>query len=318
MTAILLGAAGTGTSFAIASRLRAVWGDEVRIVSVDINPPELVTASLLSDTFVQVPFADNPAYENKIRAIVLSEGIDVYVPILNEEHLVAQNIIGDPNFGGLDVWSSELYARCTDKELADQFLKSIGVPTPKIIDPVGLPPQAECFVKPRSGFGSKGARKVSVEELSELSKSELESLIVQEVCEGPEVTVDSFYDAQTDVSFAYCRERIEIKSGVCTKARVFFDPELADIARRIGKGLQQRGTICFQAMRARSGWAITDLNVRSGAGTAITCSAGFDVLAAAFACRTGQNYSKFVRQLAVDEEFIVTRQYAEFVMAHRQ
>ena len=318
MTAILLGAAGTGTSFAIASRLRAVWGDAVRIVSVDINPQELVTTSLLSDAFIQVPLADDPAYESRIRNILLSEGIDIYVPILNEEHVVAQAIIEDPDFGDLDVWSSELYARCTDKDFADKFLKRIGVPTPKVIDPIALRPSESCFVKPRRGFGSKGARKVSFAELTDFSKSELESLIIQEVCEGPEVTVDSFYDTQAEASFAYCRERIETKSGVCTKARVFFDPKLADIAQKIGNGLQQRGTICFQAMKAHGDWVITDLNVRSGAGTAITCSAGFDVLAAAFACRTGQDYSKFVRQLDVDEEFIVTRQYAEFVMAHRQ
>eukprot|EP01093_Parvamoeba_rugata_P011800 TRINITY_DN3303_c0_g1_i15.p1 TRINITY_DN3303_c0_g1~~TRINITY_DN3303_c0_g1_i15.p1 ORF type:complete len:319 (+),score=23.49 TRINITY_DN3303_c0_g1_i15:60-1016(+) len=318
MTSILLGAAGTGTSFAIASRIRAVWGDEVRIVSVDINPAELVTTSLLSDAFVQVPLASSPEYENSIRSILSSEDIDVYVPILNEEHLVAQKILGDLAFGNLDVWSSELYANCTDKGFADQFLNSIGVPTPKIIDPLRSKSDIACFIKPRNGFGSNGAYKTSVDELVKRTTSELESLIVQEVCEGPEVTVDSFYDAQAGVSFAYCRERIETKSGVCTKARVFLDPELAEIARKIGKGLQQRGTICFQAMKGEDGWVITDLNVRSGAGTAITCSAGFDVLAAAFACRTGQDYSRFVRQIDENEEFIVTRQYAEFVMAHRR
>ena len=318
MTTILLGAAGTGTSFAIASRIRAVWGDEVRIVSMDINPPELVTTSVLSDAFIQAPFAGSPEYENCIRSILSSEDIDIFAPILNDEHLAAQRIVGDLTFGNLDVWSSELYAKCTDKGFADQFLRSIGVPPPNSIDFLQSEPDRVCFIKPRNGFGSKGARKISVDELGELSKSELEGLIVQEVCDGPEVTVDSFYDVRVDASFAYCRERIETKSGVCTKARVFFDPELAAIARKIGKGLKQRGTICFQAMKGQGGWVITDLNVRSGAGTAITCSAGFDVLAAAFACRTGQGYSRFVRQIDENEEFIVTRQYAEFVMAHRR
>ena len=70
-------------------------------------------------------------------------------------------------------------------------------------------------------------------------------------------------------------------------------------------------------MKGLKGWVVTDLNLRSGAGTAITCSAGFDVLAAAFACREGEDYTKFLSPIAAGEEFIVTRQHAEFVMQHR-
>ncbi len=317
MRTVLLGAAGTGTAFALASRIRAVWGADVRIVAVDINPAELVTTSLLADSFVQVPLVNDPAYEKCIRELIEAEQVNTFIPILNDEHVVAVNLLSDPALAKLDVWSSELYARCTDKRVADDWLSEIGVPTPMKPDLTEASRGGEWFVKPVNGVGSRGARRISAEELHGYDQTTRETLIVQEVCKEPEVTVDSFHDDRTGASFVYCRERLETKAGVCTKARVFFDPELAAIAKKIARGLRQRGTLCFQVMKGLKGWVVTDLNLRSGAGTAITCSAGFDVLAAAFACRAGEDYTKFLSPIAAGEEFIVTRQYAEFVMQHR-
>ncbi len=92
MRTVLLGAAGTGTAFALASRIRAVWGADVRIVAVDINPAELVTTSLLADSFVQVPLVNDPAYEKCIRELIEAEQVNTFIPILNEEHVVAVNL----------------------------------------------------------------------------------------------------------------------------------------------------------------------------------------------------------------------------------
>jgi len=145
----------------------------------------------------------------------------------------------------------------------------------------------------------------------------IKSNVIQELCESPEITVDSFYDDRNNIGYAYCRERLETKSGVCTKARLFADPELSDFANKIGQSLKQRGTICFQVMKCNDGWALTDLNVRSGAGTSLTCSAGFDVLSAAFACRIGEDYLDFLRPIKEREEFFITRQYSDFVMSQK-
>ena len=74
---------------------------------------------------------------------------------------------------------------------------------------------------------------------------------------------------------AVCRERLEVKAGVCTKARVFTDPQIGDLAERLGAGLGLEGAFCFQVMRdAARGWVVTDVNARHGAGSRMSAAVG--------------------------------------------
>jgi len=314
MKIVLLGAGGTGASFAIASRIRANWGENVRLILTDIYDEHLVATSLLADKFYKVPYVSDPSYSRIIGDIILSEGVQTYIPILNDEIILAANLSRENKLNHVDFWSSDIYASCIDKIFADSWLKKIGVRTPLKINLSDLSGDSgPWFSKPRDGFGSRGAAVLTLDEAINLKLDLTSNFLIQELCRSPEITVDSFYDASADTGYAYCRERLEIKSGVCTKARLFADPELTDFSRKIGKALGQRGTICFQVMKSNEGWAVTDLNLRPGAGTSMTCSAGFDVIAAAFACRNGDDYSKFIKPLEASEEFFIARQYSDFV-----
>lgn len=315
MSVVLLGAAGTGTAFAIASRLRSNWGTKFRLLLTDIFDEYLVTATVLSDKFFKVPYAIDPGFEDSVVKIMVEEKVQTYIPVLNEEIVLAAKLSEDERFRHVDFWSSQTHASCTDKDFADQWLNSIGVRTPKRIGSHSDQIENQVwFSKPRNGLGSRGTRILTSDEVGQLTSEEAAELIIQEKCEGPEITVDSFWDSSKGIGYAYCRERIEVKAGVCTKARLFYDEELATFAKWIGQALNQRGTICFQAMKSKNAWVVTDLNLRSGAGTAMTCSAGYDVISAAFACRSGLDYSRFVRPMGIDEEVYITRQYSEFVM----
>jgi hypothetical protein len=317
MKTVLLGAAGTGTSFAIASRLRARWGSNLKLIVTDIFEQHLVATSLLADKCLKTPYATDSSFHDVICGILTEEKVDVYIPILNEEIILGAELQHDPRFKEVDIWSSALHAQCIDKVFADDWLTNAGVRTPRRYDPLQpITDDSSWICKPRSGFGSRGVRLLSPGQLQTLTPEEAAQSIIQEICAGPEITVDSFYDVVAGQGFSYCRERLEIKSGVCTKARLFFDQELDLFARKIGEALKQRGTLCFQVMQSQQGWAVTDLNLRSGAGTAMTCSAGFDVLAAGYACRIGESYAHLLGALQPQEEFYITRQYAEFVTRH--
>lgn len=314
MKVIMLGAGGTGVSFAIISRIRATWGSQVKIILTDIYDEHLVAASILSDSFYKVPRACDPFFRKVISEIILKEKVKVYIPILNDEIIAASYLQKDSAFGDVDFWVSEKYVSCLDKEFARSWLSDLGIRVPETVSEEKLKAKDKLwFSKPRDGFGSKGTRIISSQQVIELSHEERSQVIIQELCDGPEVTVDSFWDSGKAIGYAYCRERLEVKSGVCTKAKLFFDSELAYFAKVIGEALGQRGTICFQVMKNSSGWVVTDLNLRPGAGTAMTCSAGFDVLSAAFACRVGEDYTQYVKELKVKEEFYIVRQYSEFV-----
>lgn len=86
------------------------------------------------------------------------------------------------------------------------------------------------------------------------------------------------------------------------------------MAARLAAAIGQRGTICFQVMWKGGRWALTDLNLRPGAGTAMTCAAGFDVLSAFLACRWGLPTDGFFLSSSLDHDVFLRRQYAEFVM----
>ena len=104
--------------------------------------------------------------------------------------------------------------------------------------------------------------------------------LVQEVCRPPELTVEVYNSEGTLCSL--CRERLEVKSGVCTKARVFRDAELTRLAENLARNLQLPVAFCFQVMKNSAGkWVITDVNPRLGAGTALSSVCGWSLAAAA-------------------------------------
>ena len=313
---VLIGAAGTGTSFALATRLRATWGADVRIVGMDTNPPELVTTSLLCDAFHEVPRADDPSFAGALESVLAAETPATYLPILNDEIALASTLAVSGRASGIDIVAPapEVAELCRDKLALAEWLTGHGVDCPQTCLPDDRSGPGPWFMKPRNGFGSRGTRLVGDECLLAASPDDLHGMILQEACRAPEVTVDSFFDAAAGEGRALCRERLETKAGVCTKARVFHDDDLGDMAARIGAALGQRGTICFQVMRADDRWVVTDLNLRPGAGTAMTCAAGFDVLSALLACRWEMPTEPYFADSALDRDIIVTRQYAEFVM----
>src|ERR1043166_53182 len=192
MPVVLLGGGGTGAAFAIASRLRANWGLDLRLVITDIYDAHLVTASVLADGFYTVPRADDPCFEERLADILSHEGVSTYIPILNEEINAAYRLSATGRFPNVDFWSSETQARLTDKQHAEHWLRSLGVRTP------ASPGDADIrFAKPRNGFGSRGTRIMARNEWLELDEAVRDDLVVQEVCSPPEVTVDSFFDCDT-------------------------------------------------------------------------------------------------------------------------
>lgn len=279
---------------------------------MDTNPRCLVTASVLSDKFVQAPPVGDPSFRDVIEDVIGRESITTYVPLLNDEFSVACEI--KDKRPGLDVWATPLSAAlASDKRKASSWLKSQHVVSPRTFDLSEIVPGENYFIKPVNGCGSRSAQAMVGRDLLKLPSDHFSGMLIQERCDGPEVTVDSFRDAKEDFCLAIARERLEVKSGVCTKARVYYDEAIQIYAKLIAVALNQHGLICFQLMRKGDGWAVTDLNFRPGAGTAMTVAAGWDVISAAFACRWGEEYRHFIEKKVTATDIFVTRQYAEFV-----
>lgn len=312
---VLLGSAGTGTAFAAACALRRFWSRRVRIIAMDINPRHLVTTSLLADQFHQVPLSADAAFPAVLLEIVRQHAVDTYLPLFPEEVVLAARLRDEKQFQEavkILVPSLAVARLCADKLALSEFLSGHGVLTPETAS-AGTPLTAdEMFLKPRDGSGSRGARKVRRAELAEITGAAPDRWLVQEICLPPEVTVDAFVDGGAGFTRAICRERIEIKAGVSTKCRLFEDPELTCLAAKLAGALGINGSFCFQVMRHPGGWAVTDVNPRPGAATAMCAATGNDFIAATFAHCWGEDVRAFFRPL--NSEQYVTRQYSEFVM----
>jgi carbamoylphosphate synthase large subunit len=314
---IWLGAAGTGAAFGIAKALKERWGAGVWIVAADINPRHLVAAVAFADGFEQVPPVADPGFSSSLGERLARHCVSVYVPILDEEIVLAARLKEARSLPGaltaVFAPSAEAAELCHDKLASSHWLRDHGYPTPHTVEPRDAQWGAGSWiVKPRRGRGSAGFRRVESErDLSEL-KNKGGDVVVQESCSVPEVTVDAFISFGSPFERALCRERLEVKAGVCTKARIFEDQGLSDLALNIGRALGLRGTFCVQVMRSRETgkWLVTDINPRPGAGTSMSRHAGVDFLCAGFAELRGVSPASMLPRLA--SERYVVRAYAEY------
>ena len=80
----------------------------------------------------------------------------------------------------------------------------------------------------------------------------------------------------------------------------------------IARKIHVRGGFCFQVMKAidTNQWKVIDLNMRLGAGTAISYAGGSDFFSATYALFLNEDYKQY---LSNRKSGIVTRQYVEFL-----
>jgi carbamoylphosphate synthase large subunit len=286
---VAIGAAGTTTAFGIVATLKERWPTEVEVVAVDINERRLVASAALADSFTRGPAVADPGYADWLARFLVAEGIDLYVPLIDADIVTAAELAAAGETGAARVVAPPVDAAriCLDKLATFEWLAEREIATPATWLPGDAPPAGadagDLIVKPRHGLGSSGFRRLAAEaELAAAVAESDEELVVQSACEPPEVTIDAFRGV--DGGFrAICRERLEVKAGVCTKAQVFESEELAALVGRIAADLEIRGPFCVQVMREGDRWSVTDLNARSGGGTRLSTAAGVDILAAAYA-----------------------------------
>jgi carbamoylphosphate synthase large subunit len=307
---VLISSAGTGNAFAAIKALRKNFKVE-KIVTIDINPARLVTASLFSDEHIMVPRLVAPEFLPTIKDIVKRQDISTYVPFIDYEVFLMAELCEHSNMNcnlKLQVRDITVANTCLNKLEAYKYFVFENIPTPRTSS-VKQPFSASRYVvKPINGSGSK-VRIITEAELNELDDHQ--NMIIQDVCDADEVTVDVSWSEKYNVFNYICRERIETKSGVCTKARLFWEDSLEVIARQLSMKLGLH-SFCFQVMKLNGAWVVTDLNPRLGAGSSMSEAVGYDFYSAMFAIMWDLNPSQYFGEFR--GESYVTRQYSDYLM----
>lgn len=312
---ILISAGGSAASWHLASLVNERFLSHFDLFVCDIHPHRLVPAAALTPHFFQVPRIDDPGYFRRMLTLFGNYAIDIFVPIIDSDLYTFP--VDAPELAELGVRSTGVLAKTAtivrNKRVLSAFLESRGFRVPRTVtlEEVAARPGCRFFVKPEQGFGSHGAFAAESDEVLRRAAAN-PGLLIQEVCDRPEITVEVF---NRETVLSLCRERIEVKAGVCTKARLFFDAGLHKIAERLCHSLDLPPAFCFQVMTDSDGhWAITDLNPRLGAGTALSTAYGWSLASAALVCygELPLNPAQFLRTVPGDK--YVARVYREMVL----
>ncbi len=305
-TTLLITAAGSGIGWGYALAVTQQF-PEVRLITADTNSAALCSAAQLAAQHLQWPaFEPGDGYIEQVNTLIKAEGITHYLPIIDPEiafaaserdQIGAEVLAADARFAALAV-AKDRYA---------DDLVTLGIDTPHTLSRADIAAGRPGIAKRPGTFGGNAVWHIdSPEQIDALPAG----AFVQEALPGPEFTADCFPLGGGEV-FTSVRERMETKSGVCTKARIAPNAGVEAIARKLVAGLELSSPFCFQAMADGDRMAVTDINPRLGAGTAMSVANGSDFYGAHLASAFGEPWRERLQRH--HERCAVTRQYTELL-----
>lgn len=265
---------------------KKTMGGAGKIVATDLS----VTAPALyfADKYYLVPRIDNPKYIETILDICKKEEIDAVTTCIDPEiMLLAQHRAEFENIGVQVLCPYEETAKiCFDKFVFFNYLKEKGIKTVLTFGDIDAFKKAferkeidfPVFVKPRTGSGSVGARKVEEMETLEKAMKEDPGLIIQEFMgDGFDLDADVYIDtiSHKPVS-AFTKKKLSTKIGGANKTVSFKDPKLFDFIREALSVFRFNGPIDADFFYRDGEYYLSEVNPRFGGAYLHAYGAGVD------------------------------------------
>lgn len=303
---VLITSAGTGSAYATAEAISLFFNDQIELYLADINDKHLVSSTNFKANFIKTPRINDSTYFDFVRNLIESIQFDIIIPFIDQDVKIFAQLSSDYNFI-TPLENIQSASICYDKYETFKWLRAKQIDTPEtnLLDNFESS-KFDYIIKSRNGFGSL-IMDYNIENVEKV-KSKTHEFVCQKRLKNPEITIDVF---NSNGVFEYiCRERIETKSGVCTKARLFKDEKLESLAHKISIGLNLK-YFCFQVMQYNDNWFVTDINPRLGSGTPMSRVVGLDFFAAMVSDLLGFNVDRFFH--FINEERFVTRQFVNIL-----
>ena len=266
MTTVLVSAAGAPGTAALVRALRENGERDVRVVGTDMA--DRAVGRHLCDAFHLVPSGSDPGFADAMLDVVAKEGVDAILPQSSYDLLgLAES---KERFDGVAVMvaSAEAVQRSNDKAESYALLDEIGVPGPRWKRVVGGEaiaaaarelgyPGDEVAIKPAFSSGSRGFRILSagadrreqllknrpgvaealrLEELVELVGDDDTPLLVMELAEGLERTIDGIAEGGT-ILLGHPKTRESMRAGLAMYFATLEDDWLMELAGKIVEAL---------------------------------------------------------------------------------
>lgn len=310
MKTLLLLTCGTNACFHIARVIKEKYSDRIRIVGADINPRWLIPTSPYLDAYHHCPYSNDINYYSSIIEICRKEKVDYLLPSFDLDQKLFYK--GNTDLIKLGVYSfgiSESLLKIYESKVEmNLYLKSIGLPSPKMFSSNEVKRGKKYFVKPMNGVGSVGARVATGDEI--LSHQD-NNLVIQEICSEPEITLECFNYAGKIYSIA--RQRIASKAGVCTKTKLYKDCFLNNIAQKFADSIELPYIFNLQFMKNDNGdMVITDVNLRTAGGMSMSYAVGWDETSSLAKIMLGEKDVVNSVDINIPEQYVV-RAYSDIV-----
>lgn len=271
----------------LLKNFRQSLDQDSRIIATDLSP--FAPALYFADEKYLVPRIDDPTYINKILEICKKEKIDAVATFIDPEiEILAKHRSLFSEIGvELLVPYERTAALCFDKYKMFMHLLKHKIPTVmtwgtieefydaykknEIVFPV--------FVKPRTGSGSVGARKVYDSESLEEVMKENPSLIIQEFMDCEDLDADVYIDTIShEAVAAFSKRKLETRIGGASKTVSFKDDRLFDFIVTIAKSFKFNGPVDMDFFYKNGQYYLSEINPRFGGAYLHAYGAGVDFI----------------------------------------
>ena len=258
-----------------------------RIIATDISI--LAPAIYYADKYYIVPPIAAPDYIQVLLEICRKESIRAVTTLIDPEISILSSNRDIFFNAGVEVLAptQKTAQLCFDKYQMYLFLKEHNIPTAITYhsyldfeahhekDNVDFP----VFIKPRTGSGSVGARKIYSD--VELRRACLEdtSLIIQQFMDGIDLDADVYVDTISHQAVsAFSKKKLETKIGGASKTISFKDPKLFDLICKITNILAFSGPIDIDFFYKDGVYYLSEINPRFGGAYLHAYGAGIDFI----------------------------------------
>ena len=258
-----------------------------KIIATDLSP--YAPALYMADKQYLVPRIDDPVYVETVLDICKKEKINAVTTFIDPEIEILAKNRDKFEVQGVEVLApyEETAKLCFDKYLMFQHLMKNNIPTvmtwgtleqfEKAFDAGEV--EFPVFVKPRTGSGSVGARKVYSYEILSEAMAEDPSLIIQEYMDCIDLDADVYIDTIThEAVAAFSKKKIETRIGGASKTVSFKDEKLFDFISKIVKTLKFNGPVDMDFFYRDGQYYLSEVNPRFGGAYLHAYGAGVDFI----------------------------------------
>lgn len=268
--------------------VRQSLAGEGKLIATDNSP--VAPAIYIADKQFTVPRIDSPDYIGTILQICRDQSVKAITTLIDPEiELLAQNRELFLENGVLPLCPEKQTAHlCFNKYEMFKHLSSKGVRTTLTFDSLDSFQQAlnegsiqfPVFIKPISGSGSVGAKKVNtMDELLSIWNEGQFVYIIQELMTGGDCDADVYVDciSHQPVSI-FSKKKIETRIGGASKTISFKDPKLFAFVEEVCAALELSGPCDMDFFLKDGEYYLSEINPRFGGAYLHAYGAGVDFI----------------------------------------